>query len=272
MRVGVVGAGVSGLTCARVLSEEGADVTIFARETEGEASPVAAAIWYPYHIGGPKERVERWARQSRETFEELARVPGTGVSMVDFDVLDQGVMRVPLIETPIYLPWLRRDLRIEERTIGNLSEVEADVVVNCAGLGAAKLCGDQTPLIPGRGVILKTATNPGIVRHMARADGDTLTYVLTRTDDIVLGGTDDHVTSRDVPPELAEAIYARCAAVEPRLPREFTSHVGFRPERPEVRVDREGNVIHNYGHGGAGFTVSWGCAYEVLALYRQVIS
>src|SRR4029079_12431441 len=88
MRVGVVGAGVSGLTCARVLSEEGADVTIFARETEGEASPVAAAIWYPYHIGGPPEKVERWAWQSRETFEELARVPRTRVAKGHFDILD----------------------------------------------------------------------------------------------------------------------------------------------------------------------------------------
>ena len=270
MRAAVVGAGVSGLTCAVVLSEAGVDVTIFARETEGEASPVAAAIWYPYHIGGPQEKVERWARESYGAFERLARMPDTGVSMVESDVLDKGVLHVPLIETPLYLPWLRRNLRIEERTIGNLAELDADVIVNCAGLGAAALCGDTT-LTSGRGVILKTA-NPGIVRHMARVEGDTLTYVLTRTDDIVLGGTDDHVASREVPPELAEAIYARCAAVEPRLPHEFTSHVAFRPERDEVRVEREGNVIHNYGHGGAGFTVSWGCAYEVLALYRQVIS
>ncbi|HEY6137530.1 MAG TPA: FAD-dependent oxidoreductase [Thermoanaerobaculia bacterium] len=268
MRVGVVGAGVSGLTCAVVLSEAGVDVSVYAREIEGEVSPVAAAIWYPYHIAG--EDVARWSQQSYEKFEELARLPGTGVSMVDFAMAGEGTLHVPLIETPIYLPWLRRNLRIEQRAIGDFAEVEADVVVNCAGLGAAELCDDRT-LIPGRGVILKTA-NPGIVRHMARVDGETLTYVLTRTDDIVLGGTDDHVASRDVPPELAEAIYARCAAVEPRLPREFTSHVGFRPERPEVRLEREGKVIHNYGHGGGGFTVSWGCAYDVLALYRQVIS
>jgi D-amino-acid oxidase len=42
--------------------------------------------------------------------------------------------------------------------------------------------------------------------------------------------------------------------------------VGLRPARPALRLEAEriGNatVIHNYGHGGAGFTLSWGCAEE----------
>jgi D-amino-acid oxidase len=48
--------------------------------------------------------------------------------------------------------------------------------------------------------------------------------------------------------------------------------VGLRPERGAgVRLEREPRgegfaVIHNYGHGGAGFTVSWGCADEVCGL------
>jgi D-amino-acid oxidase len=42
--------------------------------------------------------------------------------------------------------------------------------------------------------------------------------------------------------------------------------VGLRPVRPAVRVEREGDVVHCYGHGGAGVTLSWGSADEVVAL------
>jgi len=48
--------------------------------------------------------------------------------------------------------------------------------------------------------------------------------------------------------------------------------VGLRPFRKSgVRLERERlsdgrTVIHNYGHGGAGFTLSWACAEEVCAI------
>ena len=46
--------------------------------------------------------------------------------------------------------------------------------------------------------------------------------------------------------------------------------VGLRPGRMEVRLEREEKngkyLIHNYGHGGSGVTLSWGCADEVVEL------
>ena len=48
--------------------------------------------------------------------------------------------------------------------------------------------------------------------------------------------------------------------------------VGLRPARPTVRLDaerRDGRtVVHCYGHGGAGVTLSWGCAADVVALVQ----
>jgi D-amino-acid oxidase len=49
----------------------------------------------------------------------------------------------------------------------------------------------------------------------------------------------------------------------------------LRPSRRSgVRVGAEKlpdgrSVIHNYGHGGAGFTLSWGCAQTVFELARK---
>ena len=42
--------------------------------------------------------------------------------------------------------------------------------------------------------------------------------------------------------------------------------VGLRPYRDEVRLEREGRIVHDYGHGGAGFTLCRGCAESVAAL------
>ena len=63
---------------------------------------------------------------------------------------------------------------------------------------------------------------------------------------------------------------ARAGLSVPREARVITERVGLRPCRPEVRLEAEtlpgGRVLwHNYGHGGAGVTLSWGCARELTA-------
>ena len=52
--------------------------------------------------------------------------------------------------------------------------------------------------------------------------------------------------------------------------------VGLRPGRSEVRVGREDltdgiQCVHNYGHGGSGVTLSWGCAEEAAELVQQAL-
>ena len=91
-------------------------------------------------------------------------------------------------------------------------------------------------------------------------------------DTILLGGTNDEGNWDQEPKsEVAERIVAGCCAIEPRLRgAEILGHrVGLRPCRPEVRLESEplgGGVLwHNYGHGGAGISLSWGCAAEITA-------
>jgi D-amino-acid oxidase len=149
------------------------------------------------------------------------------------------------------------------------------LVVNCTGLGARTLCDDDR-VYPLRGQVVRVR-NPGLTRCLADDVGPrALSYVVPRRRDVVLGGTADaHAWDRTPDPAVTQRILARCAELEPRLRDAdvLDVNVGLRPARDEVRLETErvgtGVVIHNYGHGGAGFTLAWGCADEVLALARD---
>jgi D-amino-acid oxidase len=96
-----------------------------------------------------------------------------------------------------------------------------------------------------------------------------MVYVVPRGTDVVCGGTAvDGDESLEPDPDEAERILARCREVVPELAEApVLGHaVGVRPGRTVVRLEREGDVVHCYGHGGAGVTLSWGCADEVVGL------
>jgi D-amino-acid oxidase len=91
-------------------------------------------------------------------------------------------------------------------------------------------------------------------------------------DTVLLGGTNEEGAWDEEPrPYIAERIVAACSAIDPRLRGvEILEHrVGLRPCRPEVRLESDpldGSILwHNYGHGGAGISLSWGCAAEIAA-------
>jgi D-amino-acid oxidase len=101
-------------------------------------------------------------------------------------------------------------------------------------------------------------------------------YALPRGDHVVVGGTAERGKYGLTPqPAVAERILARVSALEPRLRKAkvLAHRVGLRPVRPTVRlesvVEADRTVVHCYGHGGAGITLAWGCAGEVLTLVRQ---
>ncbi|WP_153815859.1 FAD-dependent oxidoreductase [Streptomyces sp. SUK 48] len=297
----VVGGGVVGLTTAVVLAEAGRRVSVWTREpAEETTSAVAGGLWWPYRIE-PERLVGAWALETLAVYEELAAAPErTGVRLVDG--LHQGARlaelgdwagrvpglravpdglaaRLPVIDMPAHLAWLRERLvraggTVALREVTDLAEVPADVVVNCAGLGARSLAGDDT-VRPVRGQLV-LVENPGIDTYYTSVDHSSpvSAYFIPQPYGLILGGTAQEDDWSLVPdPDTAAEIVARCARVRPEIEgaRVLAHKVGLRPYRDAVRLERQPlpggrTVVHSYGHGGAGVTVAWGCAREAAGL------
>ncbi|MFD3521574.1 FAD-dependent oxidoreductase [Streptomyces sp. NPDC058653] len=189
--------------------------------------------------------------------------------------------RLPLIDMPAHLAYLEERLGaagggVERRTVAGLAEpaAEAAVVVNCSGLGARELVPDAS-VFPVRGQLV-VVENPGIDEWLVSAAGNGAgtSYLFPQPFGLVLGGTaEDHAWDPRPDPETAAAIVERCAALRPEVrgARVLAHRVGLRPARPGVRVEAVqlpggARLVHNYGHGGAGVTVAWGCAEEAALL------
>jgi D-amino-acid oxidase len=184
----------------------------------------------------------------------------------------------PVVNMPVYLAYLRDRLdraggRLSVAPVASLAALaaEAPVVVNCSGVEARHLVPDPA-VTPVRGQVVVVA-NPGIEEFYIDHSTETpdVIYLFPHESTVVLGGTvAEGDWDRRPRPEVAERILRDCVAVEPRLrgARIVAHRVGLRPSRPAVRLEAEpldgGRVLwHNYGHGGAGVTLSWGCAREI---------
>ena len=311
-KVAIVGAGISGLSTAFVLSEKQQyDITVFAKEfSPNITSNRAAAFWYPYQIRFDRRGIE-WSKKSYTFFQQLATDASTGISMKQLikvirkDVVEEepiwlefipdgalkmvpeeqlapGVKKaydvlVPLVETQIFLPYLQnlfatRNVVFEKKEVQSFDELSSfDIIINCSGLGARSLCHDET-IIPIRGQIVLLETDTSLPIYM---DNETPLYIVPRKDAMIVGGTYERgVYNAVTEPETLERILAKAYSVFPQLKKHkvIGSWAGLRPYRPQVRVEHEAgtNIIHNYGHGGSGFTLSFGCASDVANLVEQM--
>ncbi|MHC3471371.1 FAD-dependent oxidoreductase [Streptomyces sp. 7R007] len=273
---------------------------------ERTTSAVAGALWWPYRIEPAAKarawalasldvyeelaerpevtgvRLVEGVMGETELDEEVAwaaaRVPGLRACTAE-EYGGRGLWaRLPLIDMAAHLPWLRERLLkaggiVEERAVAALAEADAPVVVNCTGLGARALVPDPH-VRPVRGQLV-VVENPGIRTWLVStgADGQ-MAYFFPQPGRLVLGGTaDEDAWSTEPDPAVAEAIVRRCAALRPEIAgaRVLEHRAGLRPARDAVRLEREplpdGRVlVHNYGHGGGGVTVAWGCAREAAGL------
>ena len=253
----------------------------------------------------------------KENMIESQKIKAAEISLMNFRhdpaiIIENGVNAsiykdaysydTPVIDTDMYLDWLllmvssRQETKIVATKIDSpisamaedlLNEYNADLIINCSGLGSLQLASD--PSVYGARGGLVYADNSG--RHstqitqahctslseMGMSQGSFI-FILPRGENhLVLGGVAEiGQYSVDVLPEnyppYAE-ILESCIKFLPELANlkviDQPLRVGIRPFREQgLRLGRdpEGRIIHNYGHGGAGVLLSWGCAKEVCNL------
>ena len=247
-RVIVVGAGVVGLSCAVRLLEDGHRVDVVARDLPLETtSAVAAALWYPYRAY-PFEQVTAWSAASYRTFADLAGDEATGVVMrtgtelhrtrtsdpwwvgavpsltrvtaMDAPYVDGWTFEAPVVEMPTYLRWLAARVEALGGTITRMALSALpdgpEVVVNASGLGARLMASDAA-VMPVRGQVVYVE-QVGLDRWWL--DGSGPIYVVPRSHDIVVGGTDDEGEwDRRPDPDVAKQILERAIALVPELKR-----------------------------------------------------
>ena len=310
MQISVIGAGVSGLTCAVALRRAGFDAQVIAAESPTQTTSMAAAAVWTVPGSEPNSRAFSWSLRSREVFAHLAADPASGVVGLrqrELEVAEPAPLgwkadwirpltpdEIPSgyragwmidgyrIDPETYLGWLSKEL---ERLGGNLTLSrlaqldEGDgLVVNCTGLGARELCQDLD-LVPIRGQVVLFAKSGIDMGVSDENDPGRITYVYPRNSHVVLGGT-RQMGDWNLHPDRAttDRILSDCLRLEPRLAggEVLGARVGLRPGRHEVRLEQgrlaDGRpVIHNYGHGGMGYIFSWGCAEEVTTLAHSII-
>ena len=222
----------------------------------------------------PDEQPDPWWR---DAVPALDRVQTTDLPA---GFRDGYLLEVPCVDVSLHLPWLvdvlaARRVRLEEQVLATLEQADpwGEVVLDCTGLGAAALAADDE-LVPVRGQVVVVA-QVGVEQWLlAQTDPVALTYVVPRERTVVLGGTADvGATGLEPDPATAAAVLERCCALVPELRGApvLAHRVGLRPTRSSVRLEAgvlaDGRpVVHDYGHGGAGVTLSYGCADDVVRL------
>jgi len=288
----------------------GAEVAMLtAGAPAGTVSAVAGAMVGPV-FGSGDERSLAWERHSDTVFRKLAGDPATGVRLVRGRLLAAPQLgpglppwvagvpgyraplaggqlppgfvsgfaaELPFADMPAYLGWLAGRVQalggsIEQRVVTRLGEIDADVVVNCSGLGSRQLAGDDAVQpVWGQHVLVDAPSVDEFVFE-GGASADAISVVPHRRG-VLLGGVRRPGRNVLMPDQqIAAETIARAAVAIPELATApvLGIEVGLRPGRPQVRLEAQQagglTVIHDYGHDGSGVFWSWGCAADVVAL------
>jgi len=338
-KIGIVGGGVIGLTCASVLSSK-YDVSVVAEKVGVKSdSWKATAIWHVYLVP-ETEQVLSWAQFTLKVLCDLAREKDAGIELVkgielfrnssasypswsnipplfkmlsddeiafynsyenhnltqeEFSTLSSHPVKwgyhikAPTADMFLYLSWLEKKVenegvKIVKKSIEHFKELENDfdLLINCSGFGARELADDKNfEVYRGQYFILKA--NPDSPKVYVGDDDHPggMAYMIPRLGEVMVGGcAEKNIESLELTLTWDDTL-SRAGLYVPwlrnRKPNDQAREpiVGIRPSRKAgIRLEFDKDsisipVIHNYGHGGSGFSLSWGCAESVKELIEN---
>ncbi|KAF8915093.1 hypothetical protein CPB85DRAFT_1251774 [Mucidula mucida] len=272
-RVLVVGGGVTGFTTAWALLDAGYRVTIisdkWADPKDRIASQIAGALWeWPPAVCGKHtdvislEKSKDWCMTSYHIFDKLQEwMPPVG-NLKAFDHgVQMGMANFFFVE------------KLEEMADAGQLDKWNEIQEMSAEIKGVK----RDPTLIHRHKVNKRAGVVDSYQHMSpMIDTDAymrwLQFVVTCKGREPLHAerlVQPHEYSLDLKmdsPEI-QRMRARCNNFVPgwRTLRPAAVPWDQRPHRAETRKNGS-RIIHSYGHGGSGFTLSFGCARDVLGL------
>jgi hypothetical protein len=220
-----------------------------------------------------------WAKKSVRKLVELSEdTDAQKINGYPFSVL----VKIPLINPTFYRPHMLKHFEdlggelIKNTTIASLTELTDSypIVINSPGWEAKHLSPDNS-VYPIRGQTETFAMIPGIKKDYSLNVEGLNAYVVFRPavkgDGDCVVGTTFQVgdADREIRTGDKHTIINNVSTFFPAV-KKFTtiSKVGIRCGRDEVRIEEERNgqsmIVHCYGHGGSGYSASWGSANKVL--------
>lgn len=243
-----------------------------------------------------KNKVKEF-RHDKKIIEEEGINPNIGL-------VDAYCHLAPMINTDIYMEWLMKEVKkmgseiIERKISGKIKDQEqelltqykCDFIINCSGLGAMELADEY--MYPLRGALIRIKNDGKYFPVLNKAycvsfDEKTkkqdIVFIVPRGENHVILGAlgekdewDKSINLENYKP--IKEMLSRCQEFLPylknaQLDEQEPVRVGLRPFREEnvrLELDENTRIIHNYGHGGAGVTFSWGCAHEIVTLVNRM--
>ena len=234
--------------------------------------------------------------QVTDAYEHLA-------PMIDTDrAMEWLMVHVQSKGAKFFTEAIHGDLFAQEEEL--LARFDADAIVNATGLASSELANDKT-CYPLRGALLRVINDgtdfPKVENALAitadAAQDNQIVFIVPRNDNILLlGGIAQPRESRldlKIDDPIIELMRERCVEFLPklrnaRLDPEYPFAQGLRPARERnVRVERElrmkwmqldgtkkprpSRIVHSYGQGGAGWSLSFGCAGDVAMLVDEAL-